>query len=225
MRMHPILRAVAVLCGGLLAIFGSCKKHAHDSNAHMNQHSFEELVARFEDPARAEWQKPDLVVSRLGDLRGKTVADLGAGTGYFSFRLAKAGARVIALDPDQRFLDYIEEQKKSQPQLDVEVRKTPENRMALADGEVDLILLVNVYHHIHDRIAYFGDARVALKPGGRIVSVDFRNEDSPVGPPPEHRIAPELAAEELRQAGYSVSIDANLLPYQYVLTARPQADR
>ena len=73
----------------------------------MNQRPFEELVAHFEDPSRDEWQKPDAVLAQLGDLQGKKVMDIGSGTGYFSFRMAKAGAQVICADVDERFLEYI----------------------------------------------------------------------------------------------------------------------
>ena len=91
---------------------GGVTGHGHHgpADAHMNQASFDS-VARFEDPARETWQRPDAVIAALGPLEGKTVADLGAGTGYFSVRLAQAGARVLAVDVDPRFLDYIARRK------------------------------------------------------------------------------------------------------------------
>ena len=77
------------------------------ANQFMHQADFDQLAARFEDPARAEWQKPEKVIASLGPLEGKTVVDIGAGTGYFSFPISKQAAKVIAIDIDQRFLDYI----------------------------------------------------------------------------------------------------------------------
>ena len=78
--------------------------HDHNrSNEHMNRRSFEDLVANFESEDRAAWQKPGSVIALLGDLQGKTVLDIGSGTGYFSFRLADKGARVVAADVDKRF--------------------------------------------------------------------------------------------------------------------------
>ncbi len=84
------------------------------ANKFMHHADFQQLVAHFEDPARAQWQKPDEVIASLGSLEGKTVADIGAGSGYFTFPLAKKAAKVIAIDIDQRFLDYIEQKKRTQ---------------------------------------------------------------------------------------------------------------
>ena len=88
-----------------------CKNNGHDVNTHMNERPFEDLVAEFESPERRKWQKPDSVITFIGAIQGSTVMDLGAGTGYFSFPLAKAGAKVIAADVDKRFIDYIEQRK------------------------------------------------------------------------------------------------------------------
>ena len=81
------------------------------ANQFMHQADFDQLAARFEDPARAEWQKPEKTIASLGPLDGKTVADIGAGTGYFSFPISKQAAKVIAIDIDKRFLDYIDAEK------------------------------------------------------------------------------------------------------------------
>src|SRR5256885_9385708 len=73
------------------------------ANQFMHQADFDKLVARFEDPSRAQWQKPDEIIAGLDPLDGKTVADIGAGTGYFAFPIAKKAAKVIAIDIDKRF--------------------------------------------------------------------------------------------------------------------------
>ncbi len=78
---------------------------ATHANEHMHQVGFDTLVKHFENPARAEWQKPEWVIEQLGDLTGKTVADIGAGTGYFAFRIARKAKKVIAIDIDERFLN------------------------------------------------------------------------------------------------------------------------
>ena len=84
---------------------------ADDANTHMQRHSIESIVQAFDSDERDEWQKPDEVITLLGNLKGKTVMDIGSGSGYFSFRLADAGARVICADVDNRFLDVIKEKK------------------------------------------------------------------------------------------------------------------
>ena len=76
--------------------------HHHSANKHMNESEFEELVERFEHRDRNQWQQPDKVLTSLGELNGKTIVDIGAGTGYFAFRLLEKGAKVIAVDIDER---------------------------------------------------------------------------------------------------------------------------
>ncbi|MBL8019114.1 MAG: class I SAM-dependent methyltransferase [Leptospirales bacterium] len=186
----------------------------------MNQSSFDELVKRFENPEREKWQKPQDLVRFLGELKGKTVADLGAGTGYFSFRLAEKGATVIALDIDERFLEFIRKEQERRGVSGLAVRKTEPDGLRLNDGEVDLLLLVDVYHHIGNRVAFFKGAKTKLKPRGRIVIVDFRKGDLPVGPPDKHKLSSGEAEVELQQAGYATEVENNLLPYQYIVTAR-----
>lgn len=91
------------------------QEHANAANKHMHEHQdFEELVKAFEDPARDEWQKMPIIFAALGDLQGQVVADIGAGTGYFTFPIADRCEKVIAIDIDQRFLDYIEKRKKKE---------------------------------------------------------------------------------------------------------------
>lgn len=195
--------------------------HGH-ANEHMNKRPFEELVANFESPERAEWQKPDSVIAFLGDLEGKTVMDIGSGTGYFSFRMAEAGANVICADVDERFLNYIAERRaeKGLTEAQVETRKVPYDSSKLQEGEADLVIIVNTYHHIENREDYFAEVKRGLKPGGRLVVIDFRKEETPVGPPVEMKITEEKVMDELREAGFTdMQVNNDLLPYQYIITA------
>jgi len=197
--------------------------HDHmDANAHMHQSSFEDLVTRFEDPERAVWQQPEKVLDLMGDLEGRTVMEIGAGTGYFSFKVAEKGARVIAADIDERFLRYIQE-KRDSLRIDpasMEVRQVPEDSPGMRPGEVDLVFMVNVYHHIGNRAEYFARVLQNLKPGGRLMIVDFKKEDTPHGPPTDMRISGEEVQQELFAAGFPViTYNDKELPEQYVLTA------
>lgn len=195
--------------------------HDHDANAHMHKTPFEELVHRFEEEGRSDWQQPEKVVAMMGDLNGKTVADIGAGTGYFAFPLAGAGAKVIAIDIDQRFLDYIAEKTSGMEQKpDIELRLSKENDPLLEKDEADHAIIVNTYHHIHNRKEYFGGVREDLKDGGSLWVIDFYKKELPMGPPIEMKMSAETVEKELLAAGYSkVSIDRNSLPYQYIVVA------
>ena len=109
-----IKAVVCALLSGMTAV-AAAQNAAHQghggANAHMNEQPFEQLTASFESTERDAWQKPAAVIAALGDLRGKTVMDIGAGTGYFSFRLAEAGAHVIAADVDEQFQEFIERKR------------------------------------------------------------------------------------------------------------------
>lgn len=219
----PILRLSLVaslfLGGGLFA-----QQHGEHggANAHMNRTSFEDLVAGFESAERAAWQKPDEVIAALGDLSGKTVIDIGSGTGYFSFRLVEAGAHVICADVDERFLDYIADRKQELGLSDaqIELRKVPYDSSLLNEAEADLVLIVDTYHHIENREAYFAEVLAGLKPGGQLVVIDFFSRDLPVGPPVGMKLDADTVIEELRAAGFDhFEVDRDLLPYQYIIVA------
>lgn len=221
MHRTPIL-ILAFLTAGVTA-YAQHEHHHHGkenrANQHMHQRPVEELVRHFESPERKAWQKPDEVVETLGPLAGKTVMDIGAGSGYFTFRMAERGARVIAADVDDRFQDYIRQEMERRGQSGIETRLIPHNAPGLAPEEADLVLLVNTYHHIEDRIAYFRQVYAGIKPGGQLVIVDFIKEETPVGPPVDHRLSEQEVIEEIRAAGFkNPLIDRETLAYQYLIT-------
>ncbi|MGE5212824.1 MAG: class I SAM-dependent methyltransferase [Nitrospirota bacterium] len=192
------------------------------ANRFMHHADFDQLVAHFEDPARAHWQKPDLVIANVGPLEGKTVADIGAGSGYFSFPIATKAAKVIAIDIDQRFLDYIEQKKQTQKiGANIETRLTSPDSPGLKPGEADVVLIVDTFHHIDNRVEYLNKLRNDLRKGGELLIVDFKKESTPQGPPVELRLAPNEVKSELKAAGFAViSARTDLLPYQYVIKAQ-----
>ena len=192
------------------------------ANKFMHKADFDQLAARFDDPARAEWQKPEKTIASLGPLEGKTVADIGAGTGYFSFPIAKQAAKVIAIDIDQRFLDYIAQKKQTQKIGDnIETRLTKPNSSGLKPGEADLVLVVDTYHHIEGRIEYFKKLKKCLRKDGVLVIIDFKKMKTPPGPPVELRVAEDQVESELKSAGFTiVSTDSEMLPYQYIIKAQ-----
>jgi 2-polyprenyl-3-methyl-5-hydroxy-6-metoxy-1,4-benzoquinol methylase len=195
----------------------------HDANKHMNSSSFAELVDRFENPERTEWQKPEQVVDFLGDLKGKKVYDLGAGTGYFSFRFVEKGAMVIGADVDERFIQFMQNKRDSLkiPEEKFQLRKIPYDNPDLKDGEVAIVFICDVYHHIENRKAYFEKVLKGLQPSGKLVVVDFKKTESPVGPPMEMKMEATEIEKELRMAGFAkISTNNDLLPYQYILVAQ-----
>ncbi|MDX1478958.1 MAG: class I SAM-dependent methyltransferase [Saprospiraceae bacterium] len=192
------------------------------------QKGFDDMSSDYyEAETRVIWQKPDLVLNLLGDLTDKTVADIGAGTGYFAFRIAAIGGNVIAIDIDDRAISWMNREKERYPE---DVRKRFETRLATATDpglkadEVDMVLMVNTYMYISDRERYLRDLIPAIKPGGKVIIVDFKKKETQIGPAVAQRIAATEVQRELTTAGYAiVNSDDNALEFQYIITAiRPQ---
>jgi ubiquinone/menaquinone biosynthesis C-methylase UbiE len=215
------ISAMALLASACLCAQPAATPPQSAANKFMHDSDFHELVARFEDPARAQWQKPGEVIASLGPLDGKTVADIGAGTGYFAFPLAKKAAKVIAIDIDQRFLDYIEQRKHAEKTSNIETRLTAPDAPGLKPGQADVVLIVDTFHHIENRIEYLKKLKGVLGKAGLLVIIDFKKQKPPPGPPIELRLAPEQVESELKSAGFAVvSTDRDLLPYQYIIKAK-----
>lgn len=190
------------------------------ANDLMDQQAFQDLVDFFESPDRAAWQKPDEVIAMLGDLEGKKVMDLGAGTGYFAFRMQQAGASVVAAEVDDRFIYYLEDQRDSLglPEADFEVRKVFYDDPLTSDQEFDIFFTVDTYHHIEQRPKYLRKVLQGIQPGGTFVVVDFKRRETPHGPPVGIRIQAERIQRELLDAGFvDVTIDSELLPEQNII--------
>ncbi len=197
--------------------------HHGEANEHMHQTSFEELVERFEGEERDAYQKPGEVVNYLGAIKGKTIIDIGAGTGYFSFPLAKAGATVLAADVDQRFLDFIKDKRTTLGMSDQQVipKKVPYDSPDLKEKEVDMAIIVNTYHHIEKRSQYFSKVKKGLKPNGELVVIDFFKKETPMGPPVKMKMSEEQVIKELKSAGFQTfDVNDTLLPFQYIIRAK-----
>ena len=116
--------------------------------------SVEDLRTPEVPPARFAWQKPSFVIKQLGDIQGKTIADIGAGTGYFTFRLLKDAEKVIAVDIDQHMLDLIDVFRENLDSLDqnrVETRMATNDDPGLKEGEIDAAIIIKTIVFIKDR--------------------------------------------------------------------------
>ena len=157
-----------------------------------------EYARAFDDPARDDWQMPDRIIETLGIQEGQTVADVGAGTGYFSVRLARStGARTVyAVDIEPSMVDYTSDRAEEAGLDNIVTVLAGSDRTNLPEP-VDLVLIVDTYHHLPDRVDYFTRLREDLRPSGRLAIIDFR-KDSPSGPPVEFRFTPEQITDEPR---------------------------
>jgi len=191
------------------------QQHGEGQGAH--GHRFDdpaEWSKRFDDPARDEWQKPGEVIRALALEPSHVVADIGAGTGYFTVRLARAmpSSLVFAVDIEPKMARHIAERARAEKLANVRTA-VGSAKSANLPQPVDRVLLVNTYHHIDERQAYFRDLRQSLKPGARVAIIDYR-PDAPSGSPKHMRMAPEEIAAEMKQAGYRLVETFDFLPLQ-----------
>lgn len=214
MRSKHNLPALFLLAASVA--LGQSKEHEKAHADHM-EHRFDpkESAKRFDDPARDAWQLPDRVLAALNLKRGQIVADIGAGTGYFSVRLAKSdpAPKVYAADLEPSMVSHLRERMTREGLKNVTAVQASADQANLP-AAVDLVLIVDTYHHIGDREAYFRNLAKSIKPGGRVAIIDFK-PDSPEGPPKEFRFPPERFISEMAKAGYALVTQHDFLPRQH----------
>lgn len=218
------MKSMALVVTVLLCSYGLSAPLArqHKPGGHM-EHRFEDAekyAKTFDDPARDEWQQPARVIAALGLEPGQAVADIGAGTGYFSVRLAKAAgiAKVFAVDIEQSMLEYVRQRAAKEGLRNVIAVQGASDRSNLPEP-VDLVLVVDTFHHIPNREAYFRELKKSLKPSGRLAIIDFR-KGAPAGPPEEFRFTPEQISAQLGAAGFTLQTQHDFLPRQIFLIYR-----
>lgn len=164
---------------------------------------------------------PERVIAALGLQPDDKVADIGAGTGYFTVRLARAVPKgtVFAVDVEHAMLQHIEKRAANEKLANVRTIHAASTSPNLP-APVAVVLIVDTYHHLPNRPAYFAALRQSLEPGGRVAIVDFR-KDAPEGPPPEFRFDPEQIVSEMKEAGYALAQRHDFLPRQHFLVFKP----
>jgi predicted methyltransferase len=223
-------RAVLLLLAALAAAGRGAgareEPHSHDATAHHPFTHVDQWVRVFDDPTRDRWQKPEEITASLRLAPGMVVADLGAGTGYFTAYLSKAvGPRglVLAIDTEAEMVRHLGARARQEKTTNVlPILAAPDDPF-LPQGRVDRVLVVDTYHHIDDRLNYFRRMREALSAKGLVAIVDFHKRPLPVGPPVEHKLDREFVVQEMRQAGWELAEEKTFLPYQYFLLFAPAA--
>lgn len=180
-------------------------------------------IAALEDPKRDAYQKPHEVMQALDIRNGEIIADIGAGSGYFSVRLAHhvgTSGRVYAVDVSPDMIRHLHARVRDMQLLNVVPILAPADDPLLPQP-VDRFLVVNVWHHIDDQPGYLARIRKLLKPGGQVVMVDFHKRELPVGPPLAMKIAREDLVEQMATHGFRLAKEHTFLPYQYFLVFEP----
>lgn len=179
----------------------------------------DEYLELLEREDRAEWQRPEAVVAALDPAADAVIYDLGAGSGYFSFRFARAvpEGRVVATEIEEDFVRYMQRKAYELALTNVEVRLTDPDDPGVA-ADADLVFVCNVLHHVEHRAAWLAAIHAALRPGARFALVEFKPGDLPVGPDDDEKLPREQIVAELRGAGFTGPTEIeDVLPYQWLL--------
>jgi ubiquinone/menaquinone biosynthesis C-methylase UbiE len=169
---------------------------------------------------RDEWQQPERVLDALALEPGMTVADVGAGTGYFSERLARRvgpGGLVYATDVQAEMVDRLRERVREHALANVRVVAARYDDPSLPAACCDLVLFSSVYKEIDERVGYMEKVRRLLRPGGRVAILEYRPGAEGPGTPEADRLPPERVIAELAAAGLELRAEHDFLAQQYFL--------
>ena len=178
-------------------------------------------IAHLEDPTRDAYQKPDEVIKALNIKQGEVIADIGAGSGYFTMRLARAvgeKGRVYAVDVSPDMIVHLNRRIRDLSLKNVATILCAPDDPLLADAAVDRFFICDTWHHIGAHANYLALLKRMLKPGGQVIMVDFKKIKTPVGPPMEMRISQEDLVREMEANGFQLAAEHTFLDYQYFLS-------
>ncbi len=176
---------------------------------------------------RETTEQPEKVLDALKIAPGSTVADIGAGTGYFSLRLAKRvgpQGRVLATDIQPQMLAMLSENMRAAGVRNIEPILCTPTDAKLAEGQLDLALMVDVYHELASPAETLTQVRRALKPEGRLVLVEYRGEDPKVPIKPEHKMTLAQVRSEIEPMGFRLQEVFEFLVYQRVIVFVKKSD-
>jgi ubiquinone/menaquinone biosynthesis C-methylase UbiE len=178
-----------------------------------------------EDPERDEYQKPHEVLSALKIKSGEVIADIGAGTGYFTFRLAHFvgdKGKVYAVDVSPDMIRHINRRIRDTKSVNVvSILAEPDDPL-LPDRSVNRIFICDVWHHVENQAKYLSLMNKMLKPGGEVVMIDFQKKELPFGPPLQMKVAREDLIRQMESSGFRLSKEHTFLQYQYFLVFTPK---
>lgn len=230
MNMESVISFTRHSCLGLRCFLLVCLLTGLTVGCSHQPWDIDTYIQNLERPERYVDQQPEKVVEALKVTPGIAVADVGAGSGYFTRRFAKAvgeTGHVLAVDIEPKMLDY---NKRELVKLGMADRASfiiarPDDP-SLDENSVDMVFLCNAYHHVEHHADYWTKIKSALKPGGRVVIIDFYHDERSgnLSFSKHHLVPREWVIQNMEQAGYSLSNEHTFLSRQYFLefeTAKP----
>jgi SAM-dependent methyltransferase len=197
------------------------EKRADEATSHRRFDDVDYWTGVFDDPSRAAWQKPGELVRALSIVPGMRIADIGAGTGYFSRLLSVAtgeSGTVFAVEVEPNLVAHLRDRAEKEDTRNVVPVLASTDDPRLPVGMIDLALFVDTYHHIDGRARYLETLKRCLTRDGRVAIVEWKPGPLPVGPKEEaHKLPREKLVAELADAGFDLVSSPDILPYQYLL--------
>jgi arsenite methyltransferase len=224
---NPILLVIFLITLELLPATLSAqedvKRDAHEMHRlHKDPKAY---IGALEDPKRDAYQKPHEVLTALGLKSGEIIADIGAGSGYFTFRIAHhlgAKGKVFAVDVSPDMIRHINRRIRDLKTTNVvSVLADPDDPL-LTERSINRFFICNVWHHVENPTKYLSMMKKMLRPGGEIVMIDFHKKELPLGPPLEMKIAREDLIKQMETNGFRLTKEHTFLPYQYFLVFVPK---
>ncbi|VVB86952.1 Putative arsenite methyltransferase [uncultured archaeon] len=170
-----------------------------------------------DDPGRAQFLNPGNIIEKLKLTGEMVIADLGCGTGFFSIPVSKRVKKVFALDIQQEMLDILGNKIEKEKITNIETILSEESSIPLSDKSVDIILMVNVFHELEDKVSLLKEVKRVLNRKGRLVIIDWKKMEMDFGPPFEERLSEKDVIEICHGNGFTFLERSNAGPYNYLL--------
>ena len=170
-----------------------------------------------ERSSRANEESPNLAVDLLDLKKDMIIADFGAGTGYFTSKLARKCSIVYAVDIQQEMLDLNAKQMRNKNINNVKFILGITDRTGLPKNSLDLVILVDVYHELENPLEIMNDIKSSLNQTGKVALIEYRKEDPTVPIKPLHKMSVEQVVKEMRQVNLKLHSNIQELPRQHML--------
>jgi ubiquinone/menaquinone biosynthesis C-methylase UbiE len=222
MKLFMILLALMAMAFSAAAQDAIKRDHQQMHQLHRDSRAY---IGMLDDPKRDAYQKPQEVLTALAIQPGEVIADIGAGSGYFAFRLAHHvgdNGKIYAVDVSPDMILHLNRRIRDLKAMNVvSILADPDDPL-LAEASIDRFFFSDSWHHIENQTKYLSLIKKMLKSGGEVVMIDFHKKELPVGPPTQMKIAREDLIKQMENHGFRVTKEHTFLPYQYFLVFAPR---